>query len=49
VSSGGDIVGEEENIAVIGMVLGASAPQPPRPGGGLFAPGCVVGSENFRR
>ena len=49
VSSGGDIVGEQENIAVIGMVLGASAPQPPRPGGGLFAPGCVVGSQSFRR
>jgi polyisoprenyl-teichoic acid--peptidoglycan teichoic acid transferase len=49
VSSGGDIVGEQENIAVIGMVTGASAPQPPRPGGGLFAPGCVVGNQSFRR
>ena len=48
-SAGGDIVGSEDNIAVIGMVTGASAPQPPRPGGGLFAPGCVVGSRSFNR
>lgn len=47
-SAGGDIVGTEDNIAVIGMVTGKSAPQPPRPGGGLFAPGCVVGSQPFR-
>jgi len=46
-SAGGDIVGTEDNIAVIGMVTGASAPQPPRPGGGLFAPGCVVGDNSF--
>jgi LCP family protein required for cell wall assembly len=46
-SSGSDIVGSEDNIAVIGMVTGASAPQPPRPGGGLFAPGCVVGNRSF--
>jgi LCP family protein required for cell wall assembly len=48
-SAGGDIVGSEDNIAVIGMVTGASAPQPPRPGGGLFAPGCVVGNRSFNR
>jgi LCP family protein required for cell wall assembly len=48
-SSGtGDIIGSEDNIAVIGMVTGASAPQPPRPGDGLAAPGCVVGSQSFR-
>jgi polyisoprenyl-teichoic acid--peptidoglycan teichoic acid transferase len=46
-SAGGDIVGTEDNIAVIGMVTGKSAPQPPRPGGGLFAPGCVVGTTPF--
>jgi LCP family protein required for cell wall assembly len=45
----GDIIGDEENIAVIGMVTGASAPQPPRPGGGLFAPGCVVGTRSLTR
>jgi LCP family protein required for cell wall assembly len=48
-SAGGDIVGTEDNIAVIGMVTGASAAQPPRPGGGLFAPGCVVGNRSFNR
>jgi len=47
VSAGGDIVGSEDNIAVIAMVTGQSAPQPPRPGGGLYAPGCFVGNRNF--
>jgi len=47
VSAGGDIVGNEDNISVIAMVTGQSAPQPPRPGGGLFAPGCFVGNRNF--
>lgn len=37
------IVGNEDNVAVIQMVTGQSAPQPPRPGGGLFAAGCRVG------
>ena len=46
-AAGGDIVGSEDNIAVIAMVTGQSAPQPPRPGGGLFAPGCFVGNRNF--
>ena len=49
VPAGGDIIGEEDNIAVIGMVTGASAPQPPRPGGGLFAPGCIIGNSSFER
>jgi hypothetical protein len=49
VPAGGDIIGEEDNIAVIGMVTGASAPQPPRPGGGLFAPGCIIGNRSFER
>jgi LCP family protein required for cell wall assembly len=37
------IVGSEENNAVVAMVTGESAPQPPPPDQGLFAPGCVVG------
>jgi polyisoprenyl-teichoic acid--peptidoglycan teichoic acid transferase len=43
-----DIVGTQENLAVIQMVTGASAPQPPPPGSGQFGPGCVVGSATFR-
>jgi LCP family protein required for cell wall assembly len=46
-AAGGDIVGSEDNIAVIAMVTGAAAPQPPRPGEGLFAPGCVIGNRAF--
>jgi polyisoprenyl-teichoic acid--peptidoglycan teichoic acid transferase len=46
-AAGGDIVGSEDNIAVIAMVTGQSAAQPPRPGEGLFAPGCVVGNRAF--
>jgi len=42
------IVGSEENPAVIQMVLGRSAPQPPPPGSGPYGPGCVVGSQSFR-
>jgi LCP family protein required for cell wall assembly len=42
---GGDyIVGTEENISVLQEVLGNSAPQPPSPGGGPYAPGCYVGN-----
>jgi LCP family protein required for cell wall assembly len=37
----GYITGDQENIAVIQMVLGKSAPQPPPPGSGLYGPGCV--------
>jgi LCP family protein required for cell wall assembly len=37
----GFITGDQENIAVIQMVLGNSAPQPPPPGSGLYGPGCV--------
>jgi LCP family protein required for cell wall assembly len=33
----------EENRAVIAMLTGNSAPQPPAPGSGLFGPGCTVG------
>jgi polyisoprenyl-teichoic acid--peptidoglycan teichoic acid transferase len=46
-SYGSDIIGSEDNIGVVAMVTGQSAPQPPRPGGGLFAPGCFVGNRNF--
>jgi polyisoprenyl-teichoic acid--peptidoglycan teichoic acid transferase len=46
-SAGGDIIGSEDNRAVIAMVTGAAAPQPPRPGEGLFAPGCIVGNQAF--
>jgi polyisoprenyl-teichoic acid--peptidoglycan teichoic acid transferase len=38
------IIGTEENVSVLAMFVGASAPQPPPPGTGLFGPGCVVGS-----
>jgi LCP family protein required for cell wall assembly len=37
------IVGTEENRAVVAMFTGASAPQPPPPGSGLYGPGCTVG------
>lgn len=41
------IIGSEENRAVIQMVQGRSAPQPPPPGSGPFGPGCVVGNRSF--
>jgi hypothetical protein len=47
-SGGSDIIGTQENLAVIQMVTGAAAPQPPPPGSGPFGPGCVVGSASFR-
>jgi hypothetical protein len=31
----------EDNRSVIAMFVGASAPQPPRPGSGPFGPGCL--------
>lgn len=37
------ILGSEDNVSVIAMVRGDSAPQPPRPGSGEFGPGCRVG------
>jgi LCP family protein required for cell wall assembly len=42
-----EIVGTEENISVIQMVTGRSAPQPPPPGSGPYGPGCVIGSQTF--
>ena len=41
------ITPSEQNGAVIQMVLGNTAPQPPVPGSGPFGPGCVVGSQTF--
>ena len=37
------ILGSEENVSVIAMVTGKSAPQPPPPGSGPFGPGCRTG------
>ncbi|HZR94727.1 MAG TPA: LCP family protein [Gaiellaceae bacterium] len=37
----GYITGDQENIAVVQMVLGNSAPQPPPPGSGLYGAGCL--------
>jgi polyisoprenyl-teichoic acid--peptidoglycan teichoic acid transferase len=44
----GYITGTEENIAVIQMVIGNSAPQPPPPGSGPYGPGCVSGNDTFK-
>jgi LCP family protein required for cell wall assembly len=43
----GYITGTEENISVIQMVLGNSAPQPPPPGSGPYGPGCVSGNASL--
>ena len=43
----GFITGDQENIAVIQMVLGNSAAQPPPPGSGLYGAGCVTGNQAF--
>ena len=48
-TAGGDIIGTEENRAVIAEVTGRAAAQPPAPGGGLFAPGCLVGRKALTR
>jgi LCP family protein required for cell wall assembly len=37
------LLGTEENVAVVNMFVGSSAPQPPLPGSGPFGPGCAVG------
>jgi LCP family protein required for cell wall assembly len=42
------IIGTQENISVIQEVLGNSAPQPPAPGEGAYAPGCVTGNQQFK-
>ena len=50
-SVGGEsvIVPTQENIAVVHMVTGQSAPQPPPPGSGPYGPGCVVGNRSIGR
>jgi polyisoprenyl-teichoic acid--peptidoglycan teichoic acid transferase len=48
IGGGSYIVSTEENRAVIQMVQGNSAPQPPPPGSGPFGPGCVSGSQHFK-
>jgi polyisoprenyl-teichoic acid--peptidoglycan teichoic acid transferase len=48
IGGGSYIVSTEENRAVVAMVQGNSAPQPPPPGSGPFGPGCVIGSERFK-
>jgi polyisoprenyl-teichoic acid--peptidoglycan teichoic acid transferase len=47
-SGSSDIIASEDNLAVVQMVTGAAAPQPPRPGSGPFGPGCVVGNDAFK-
>jgi LCP family protein required for cell wall assembly len=37
------LIGTEENVSVLSMFTGRSAPQPPLPGSGPFGAGCVVG------
>ncbi|MGH7358135.1 MAG: LCP family protein [Candidatus Rokuibacteriota bacterium] len=37
------IIGSEDNASVIAMLEGKTAPQRPRPGSGVFGPGCRVG------
>lgn len=46
-SIGGEsvLIGTEENVSVLSMFTGRSAPQPPLPGSGLYGPGCFVGRE----
>jgi LCP family protein required for cell wall assembly len=50
-SVGGEsvIVPTQENFAVVHMVTGQSAPQPPPPGSGPYGPGCVVGDRAIGR
>jgi LCP family protein required for cell wall assembly len=35
------LIGSEDNASVVAMALGQAAPQPPRPGEGLFGAGCT--------
>jgi len=42
---GSDLVPAEDNVNVLAMFLGKSAPQPPAPGGDTYPPGCAVGHE----
>ncbi|HEY5058824.1 MAG TPA: LCP family protein [Gaiellaceae bacterium] len=47
IGGGSYIIGTEENFAVVQEVLGLAAPQPPSPGGGAYAPGCVTGNQSL--
>jgi len=42
---GSDLVPAEDNVNVLAMFLGKSAPQPPVPGSDTFPAGCAVGHE----
>jgi LCP family protein required for cell wall assembly len=44
-SEGGYIVPSEDNVKVLSMVLGKSAPQPPAPSNETYPPGCFVGNK----
>ena len=39
------ILGGEDNVAVLSMFTGRSAPQPPPPGSGSYGAGCRIGAE----
>jgi hypothetical protein len=41
------LIGTQENLSVIQMVLGNSAAQPPLPGSGPYGPGCVSGTRSL--
>jgi polyisoprenyl-teichoic acid--peptidoglycan teichoic acid transferase len=47
IGGGSYIIGTEENFAVVQEALGLAAPQPPSPGGGPYAPGCVTGNQSL--
>jgi LCP family protein required for cell wall assembly len=44
IGDGNYLQASEENVAVVAMVEGTAAPQPPLPGSGPFGPGCLVGN-----
>ena len=44
-----EIVPTQENFAVVHMVKGDSAPQPPPPGAGPYGPGCVIGDTTLSK
>jgi len=45
---GGYLTSSEDNLNVIQMVQGNSAPQPPKPGSGPYGAGCVTGPQQFK-
>lgn len=46
-NNGSTITPDDLDRAVIAMVTGDSAPQPPPPGSGTFGPGCVIGNRTL--